>query len=82
MERLGNPRRRWVLRGLSKTLHALIAAGCIRLTNLLCNPTTSAEIEIAKRPDGSDWLLGSGGFGKVGLLQDLIDQCCGSTQQF
>ena len=25
-----------------------------------------AEVEIAKRPDGSDWLLGSGGFGKVG----------------
>jgi hypothetical protein len=25
------------------------------------------EIEIAKRPDGSDWLLGSGGFGRVGV---------------
>jgi len=25
-----------------------------------------AEVEIAKRPDGSDWVLGSGGFGKVG----------------
>ena len=24
-----------------------------------------AEIEICKRPDGSDWELGSGGFGKV-----------------
>jgi len=24
-----------------------------------------AELEIAKRPDGSDWELGSGGFGKV-----------------
>lgn len=26
----------------------------------------SADLEIAKRPDGSDWVLGSGGFGKVG----------------
>lgn len=25
-----------------------------------------AEITIVKRPDGSDWCLGSGGFGRVG----------------
>lgn len=25
----------------------------------------AAELEICKRPDGSDWELGSGGFGKV-----------------
>lgn len=25
----------------------------------------AAEIQIAKRPDGSDWELGSGGFGMV-----------------
>lgn len=31
-----------------------------------CRPLVFAEIEICKRPDGSDWELGSGGFGKVG----------------
>jgi hypothetical protein len=25
----------------------------------------NAELEIAKRPDGSDWMIGSGAFGQV-----------------
>jgi len=28
-------------------------------------PVPVAEIQVMKRPDGSDWELGSGGFGKV-----------------
>ena len=36
---------------------------CHRCCPLL--PDAAAEIEIAKRPDGSPWELGSGGFGKA-----------------
>jgi hypothetical protein len=34
---------------------------------------TAAEVDIARRPDGSEWLLGSGGFGRVrqGLTAQL-----------
>ena len=46
------PRRLWYAPGPTNGRHPLLAH--------------RAEIEIAKRPDGSDWLLGSGGFGKVG----------------
>ena len=28
-------------------------------------PCPSAEIQVMKRPDGTDWQLGSGGFGTV-----------------
>lgn len=34
-----------------------------------------AEIEICKRPDGSDWELGSGGFGKVGSAANVSQNC-------
>lgn len=32
----------------------------------------SADIEICKHPDGSDWLLGAGSFGKVRHRQHLL----------
>ena len=40
-----------------------------------------SEIVICKRPDGSDWLLGQGNFGKVGLRRiplqgrQVLTQC-------
>ena len=33
--------------------------------HVLTQRLDAAEIQIAKRPDGSDWELGSGGFGMV-----------------
>ena len=40
---------------------------CTSATQPTClHLLVSAEIEICKRPDGSDWELGTGGFGKVG----------------
>lgn len=49
----------------------LQAPRLLRLPSTHLAPPTHpirAEIEICKRPDGTDWELGAGGFGKVGAL--------------
>ena len=43
------------------------------------SPAAAADIQIVKRSDGSDWSLGSGGFGKVGCRWFAINYvftCC------
>lgn len=56
---------KWSISSASAFTQCRDLSGCVPLLNL-----APAEIEICRRPDGSDWELGSGGFGKVRWVLD------------
>ena len=57
--------------GVPARLPARSAPAELTAPPCLLLPPRLPEIGISRRPDGSDWVLGSGGFGKVGLRHVL-----------
>ena len=52
-----------------KPSHSGFMSSVAELSSAEIDPS---EIVICKRPDGSDWLLGQGSFGQVGLCHTAL----------
>ena len=61
--------RRKLLSAPLKPLHSGSMSAIAELSSAEIDPS---EIAICKHPDGSDWLLGQGSFGQVGLCRTAL----------